>query len=246
MVLHRFTLSLEGPPDRAPKSRAPRLLPSYPLTSAKPAAYQCPLLALCFQQLPTVKFSNHFVLITIQNAPRVCTPSHGFQSVPAVSSQQLPLSLFHQSLVTNHQSLSPVECAVPPFRALTPLECAVEHPMKDASPEGVSRPKDLSNVSASECALTQDATLTPLECAVTKTRLRNPFKMRSSKKRGGRVHSYSAFYTRTPCLGTSRSPNARARNLSLPRVTEHGSRATPPRSPLVYPELRGATSLRRA
>jgi len=186
MVLHRITLNLEGPPDRAPKSRAPRLLPSYPLTSAKPVACQCPLLALCFQQLPTVKFSNHFVLITIQNAPRVCTPSHGFRSVPPVSSQRLPLSLFHQSLVTNHQSLSPVECAVPRFPVLTPLECAVEHPMKDASPEGVSRPKDLNvDLSLLKCAVTQNATLSALECAVTKTLCRNSFRMRSYEKRWG-------------------------------------------------------------
>src|SRR5215467_5762074 len=31
----------------------------------------CPLSPLCFQQLPTIKFSNSFLLITIQNAPRV-------------------------------------------------------------------------------------------------------------------------------------------------------------------------------
>src|SRR5262250_2601559 len=30
---------------------------------------QCPLLPLCFQSLPTIKFSNLFVLITMQNAP---------------------------------------------------------------------------------------------------------------------------------------------------------------------------------
>src|SRR5215471_1085457 len=33
--------------------------------------------------------------------------------------------LFHESPVTSHQSLSPLECALPRFRALTPLECAV-------------------------------------------------------------------------------------------------------------------------
>src|SRR5215469_17626080 len=34
---------------------------------------QCPLLPLCFQSLPTIKFSNLFVLITMQNTPG-CTP----------------------------------------------------------------------------------------------------------------------------------------------------------------------------
>src|SRR5215471_10315278 len=34
-------------------------------------ACQRPLLSLCFQQLPTIKFSNPFVLITMQIAPGV-------------------------------------------------------------------------------------------------------------------------------------------------------------------------------
>src|SRR5215472_12330036 len=91
-----------------------------------------------------------------------------------VSAPRRDSDLFHQSPVTSFQSISP-------------LECAVEHPMKDASPEGVSRPKDLNvHVSLLECAVTQNATLSPLECAVTKTRLRKPFRMRSYQKKGGR------------------------------------------------------------
>src|SRR5215472_5503823 len=108
----------------------------------------------------------------MQNAPRVCTPSHGFQSVPPVSSQRLPLSLFHQSLVTNHQSLSPVESAVPRFPVLTPLECAV-----------------------------------------TKTRLRNPFRMRSYEKRwgGGSVLPLHPFSSLVAALSSAHSVNSALR-----------------------------------
>src|SRR5215471_748610 len=92
----------------------------------------------------------------------------------------------HGSLDTDHQSLTPLECAVPRFRALSPLECAVEHPTKDASPEGASRPKDLNvHVSLLECAVTQNITLSALECALTKTRPCKSFRMRSYEKRWG-------------------------------------------------------------
>src|SRR5215471_17788324 len=71
-------------------------------------------------------------------------------------------------------------------RALNPLECAVEHPTKDASPEGVSRPKDLSRtLSPLQCAVPQFCALSPLECAVTKSASCNSFRMRSYKKRWG-------------------------------------------------------------
>src|SRR5215472_16972354 len=70
---------------------------------------------------------------------------------------------------------------------LSPLECAVEHPMKDASPEGVSRPKDLNvHLSLLKCAVTQNATLSALECAVTKTRPASPLECAVPKKSGGR------------------------------------------------------------
>src|SRR5215831_14735361 len=72
-------------------------------------------------------------------------------------------------------------------RYVTPLECAVEHPMKDASPEGVSRPKDLNvHLSLLKCAVTQNATLSALECAVTKTRPASPLECAVPKKSGGR------------------------------------------------------------
>src|ERR1700739_1502380 len=35
---------------------------------------QCPLPALCFLSLPTIKFRKLFVLLTLQNAPGGCTP----------------------------------------------------------------------------------------------------------------------------------------------------------------------------
>src|SRR5215510_13750632 len=38
------------------------------------SACQCPLSPICFQQLPTIKSHNPFVLITIQNTPRVWGP----------------------------------------------------------------------------------------------------------------------------------------------------------------------------
>src|SRR5215471_19687577 len=69
---------------------------------------QCPLPLLCFQQLPTIKFCNPFLLITMQIARGVGGPSH------------FPFSLFNFRFPP-----SSLECAVPRFRALTPLECAV-------------------------------------------------------------------------------------------------------------------------
>ena len=58
--------------------------------------------------------------------------------------------------------------------------------MKDASPEGASRPKDLSQaLSLLECAVTKNATLSALECAVPKTRFHNSFTMRSYEKKWG-------------------------------------------------------------
>ena len=42
-----------------------------------------------------------------------------------VSAPRRDSDLFHQSPVTSHQSLSPLECAVPQNRVLTLLECAV-------------------------------------------------------------------------------------------------------------------------
>src|SRR5215472_2722718 len=81
-------------------------------------------------------------------------------------------------------------------RTLSPLQCAVEHPMKDASPEGVSRPKDLNvHLSLLKCAVTQNATLSALECAVAKTCSRKSFRMRSSEKRWGEGYASAPFPT---------------------------------------------------
>src|SRR5215472_5818709 len=59
-----------------------------------------------------------------------CAPLTHARAFDSCFSHQSPACSEHQRRVTNHQ-------------ALTPLECTVEHPMKDTSPEGVSRPKDL-------------------------------------------------------------------------------------------------------
>src|SRR5215831_12774847 len=106
--------------------------------------------------LPSSVSSNSFVLTLFSKLP-------GWGHFP-----HFPFSLFH-------------------FRSpLSPLECSVEHPMKDANPEGESRPKDLNiHVSLLECAVTQNATLSALECAVAKTGLCNSFRMRSYKKMVG-------------------------------------------------------------
>ena len=95
------------------------------------SACQCLLLPLCFQSLPTIKFSNHFVLKTIRIAR-------------GVWGLRLLLTSLLRYFITSRSLLSPLECAVPRFRLLSPLECAVP-----------------------------------------KTPRRNPFRMRSSKKRWG-------------------------------------------------------------
>src|SRR5215472_12680210 len=69
---------------------------------------------------------------------------------------------------------------------LSLLKCAVEHPTKDASPEGASRPKDLNvHLSLLKCAVTQNTTLSALECAVTKTSPASPLECAVPKKTGG-------------------------------------------------------------
>src|SRR5438094_6064369 len=72
-------------------------------------ACQCPLLVLCFQ---SNKSCNLFVLLTIQNAPGVGT-------------HPLPFNLHTFKRSTFKRSVTPLECAVPRFRALSALECAV-------------------------------------------------------------------------------------------------------------------------
>src|SRR5215471_10044683 len=75
-----------------------RLHPHQPLMCPTPRtslllqpACQCPLPPLCFQQLPTIKFHNSFVLITMQNAPPggwyalLAPPSFTLVSLPLFS-----------------------------------------------------------------------------------------------------------------------------------------------------------------
>jgi hypothetical protein len=78
------------------------------------AAHPNPFRLYSFQQLTTVKFCNHFVLITIQNAGEWVYPlsyRHPSFSLSAVNCRLLP-------------SLTPLECAVPRFRVVSSLECA--------------------------------------------------------------------------------------------------------------------------
>jgi len=75
------------------------------------AAHPNPFRLFSFQQLTTVKFSNHFVLKTIQNARGVWRHSRSND-----------LKRYPNPRIT---SVSPLECAVTRFRVLSPLECAV-------------------------------------------------------------------------------------------------------------------------
>ncbi len=64
LYLLRLSLrsSVSSPSSELSKTRCPRLGVSHL------APCQCPLPPLCFQQLPTIKFSKSLVLITIRNA----------------------------------------------------------------------------------------------------------------------------------------------------------------------------------
>jgi len=83
--------------------RQPRMCPTPQNLLLLQTACQCPLVLLCFQSFPTIKFCNPFVLITIQIAG-----GWAYAALP------------HTPWI----SLSSLECAVPRFRVLSPLECA--------------------------------------------------------------------------------------------------------------------------
>jgi len=101
------------------------------------SSLSAPFVPLCFQSLPTIKFSNPFLLTTMQNGRGVGTPHgsrntvHGprsrgdsFSCCP-LSAVSCRLSASSASLATRHSPLSFLECALPRFRRLTPLDCAV-------------------------------------------------------------------------------------------------------------------------
>src|SRR5215510_12279408 len=56
---------------------------------------QCPLPLLCFQSLPTIKFCNSFVLITMQIAPRVWYPLSVSLAGLCPCPPSLPFLCFH-------------------------------------------------------------------------------------------------------------------------------------------------------
>jgi len=98
-----------------------------PQTSAKSVDYKVPYI------LPSSVYSNPFVFTLFSKLPGC---SYFLTKTERSSTATLPwfpppknacadFRSSHQSPVTNHQSLSSLECAVPRFRALTPLECAV-------------------------------------------------------------------------------------------------------------------------
>jgi len=72
---------------------------------------QSPLLPLCFQQLPTIKFCNHVALITMQIAGGVRGHSRR-NDLKRYSNPRIP-------------SVTPLECAVTQISPVNPLECAV-------------------------------------------------------------------------------------------------------------------------
>ena len=91
-------------------SLAHRLLsPPDPRTSA---ACQCPLLLLCFQQLPTIKVCNPFILITMQIARGV----GGTRPTAHLKKNLNCCRLGNSSLATPHSPVSPLECAVTKMR----------------------------------------------------------------------------------------------------------------------------------
>ncbi len=89
------------------------------------------LLHLCFQQLPTIKSCNPFVLLTMQIAPGVLGHSRRsdlkkYFNWGSTSVSPLECALTSPAqLIENTATLSHLECAVTKNRALTPLECAV-------------------------------------------------------------------------------------------------------------------------
>ncbi len=120
------------------------------------AACQGPLLALGFQSLPTIKLNCPTRIVHPERSGARAPSEPGFSSLGWGSERSFclfeadtttcpfrsNLRTFKRS--TFKRSLTPLECAVPRFRALSPLECAV-----------------------------------------TKMPPRNPFRMRSYKKRWG-------------------------------------------------------------
>ena|SRR5215831_10432352 len=112
--------------------------------------------------LPSSVCSNSFLFTLFSKLPGDTedSPIFHFHVSSFQSAGARGASCFsHESPVTNHHSLSPLQCAVPRFRLLTPLECAV-----------------------------------------TKTRSRKSFRMRSSKKSGGRGPPNSSLATRLPAV----------------------------------------------
>src|SRR5213082_1100343 len=83
---------------------------------------------------------------------------------PTPGSSRCTAGRFKDHLKATPLRISPLECAVPRFRALSPLECAVTSKHRVLPGFGRSCPP----VTPLECAVTQIDAVTPLECALTK------------------------------------------------------------------------------
>src|SRR5438105_247926 len=83
---------------------------------------------------------------------------------PTPGSSRCTAGRFKDHLKATPLRISPLECAVPRFRALSPLECAVTSKHRVLPGFGRSCPP----VTPLECAVTQIDAVTPLECAVPK------------------------------------------------------------------------------
>src|SRR5438045_7103640 len=91
---------------------------------------------------------------------------------PTPGSSRCTAGRFKDHLKATPLRISPLECAVPRFRALSPLECAVTSKHRVLPGFGRSCPP-----------------VTPLECAVTKSRPLTPLEWAVTKKGGGRAMS---------------------------------------------------------
>jgi hypothetical protein len=131
-----------------------------------------PCSPFCFQQLPTVKFCNSFLLITIRIARGGSTPSVHVHYVHARSSLAHPKRISMSLHQTNLFSLPPSDfqhsTLQPRFCGFFAVNCKLSA---------------LAHVSSLECAVTQFPPVSLLECAVTKMRRCKYFRMRSYKKR---------------------------------------------------------------
>ncbi len=123
MCAFAIPCAVPGRPHRASLNQLPLVRPLMTASSSHFLSGSSPGLSIfasrylvCFHTNTNCPICNSFVLITIQNARGV--GGAGYARVKVI------LEL-HESQITDHESLTLLECAVPGFRVLSPLECAV-------------------------------------------------------------------------------------------------------------------------